>query len=118
GWAAFQAGKLADAVTYYERALQAQPDLEAAHASLGAICARQGQGAKAITHWRAALALKEDDQATRVQLAGAYLDTSQFADAAREYQSLTRADPKDADSWNNLGFALEKSGKVPEAMDA
>src|SRR5262249_11749636 len=74
GWVQFRAGRLPEAAATYERALKVDPKLQAAQVNLGAIRARQGQREQAIAHWREALVLNAGDAATRLLLAGAYLD--------------------------------------------
>jgi len=45
-------------------------------------------------------------------------EQGRFREAIPEYQKALAANPKDADSWNDLGLALHYTGKNEEALDA
>jgi tetratricopeptide (TPR) repeat protein len=116
GWVNFNAGNLTEAANWYQKAIQAEPTLQSAHANLGLVMDRLKQPDRAIKHWRDAVKLEPTDVATRSLLASAYLNKQQWTEAAAEYREIVRQDPKDARSFNNLGYALEKLGKLDEAV--
>jgi tetratricopeptide (TPR) repeat protein len=121
GWVSFQLRRFDDAVSWYQKGIQAAPagpDLQAAHANLGLVLDNLGESEKAVHHWKEALKLDPSDAATRGVLASAYLSRQQYPEAAAEYREVIRVEPKNARAHNNLGFALEKLGKVDEAIAA
>jgi protein O-mannosyl-transferase len=87
------AGKVAEAKTAAEQALQAMPSNSEAHIVLGTLQARAGDLPSAITHFEAALRLKPDNAMTHFNL-GKALANSGHIDAAREhFQEALRLKP-------------------------
>lgn len=116
GWVNYNAGNYADAATWYQKAIQAEPDLQSAHANLGLVMDRLKKPDLALKHWQEALKLDPKDVATRTLVASTYLARAKWAEAITEYREIIKLDPQDAKSHNNLGYALEKQGKLDEAV--
>jgi tetratricopeptide (TPR) repeat protein len=116
GWVNFNAGNLQESANWYQKAIQAEPGLQSAHANLGLVMDRLQKPDLAIKHWQDALKLEPGDVATRTLLASVLLSKSRWNEAITEYREIIRLDPKDAKSHNNLGYALEKLGKLDEAV--
>jgi tetratricopeptide (TPR) repeat protein len=83
-----QRGRWADAISWYERALQARPGEATVEARL-----HLDRGM--------VLATRED-----------------FAGAAAEFKAAVDRNPLLAEAWNNLGAALEKQNDTPAALQA
>ena len=82
-------GKLEEAITYYQKAIQLDPKYTNAYNGLGAALDRQGKLEEAITYYRIVLSLPDD-----------------------------KKPPASAHTLahNNLGYALQKQGKLEEAI--
>jgi len=112
-------------------------------ASLAAL--RLGAPERAIPHLRDLLALKPDDEASRINLANALVETHQYADALEAcagsanpafdriagyvhqqtgerdkaiaaYERAVAANPDDLASWNNLGNLRNEVGDIDGAI--
>jgi Flp pilus assembly protein TadD len=59
-----------------------------------------------------------DDPEVRFGLAGAYLDAGQAANAVTEYRETIRLKPDYSAAYRGLGRALERAGRIPEALAA
>ena len=59
-----------------------------------------------------------DDPVVRFGLAGAYLDAGQPENAVREYRETIRLKPDYSAAHRGLGRALERAGRIPEAIAA
>jgi tetratricopeptide (TPR) repeat protein len=70
--------------------------------------------------WTAAPSLAPDgpaqDRAALQQKAQSALASQKWSEAADAFRALTESDPKDAQSWLNLGYALHAQGKLDEAL--
>jgi Flp pilus assembly protein TadD len=118
GWASFNAGNLKEAAAWYEKAVQADPKLQSAHANLGLVLERLHQPDEAVKHLKEAIRLDPKDSASHSLLASVYLANFRYAEAVAEYREVVRLDPKDARAYNNLGYCLEKVAKVDDAIAA
>jgi tetratricopeptide (TPR) repeat protein len=126
GWVSFKAKRLDDAASYYEKAIQvssgrdqARSFVQAAHANLGQIEEARNNKERATQHYREALALDANDVQTRALLASRLLYDGHYEEAAAEYRTVVQRPGKGiASSYNNLGFALEKLGKLQDAAAA
>ena len=59
-----------------------------------------------------------DDPEVRFGLAGLYLDAGQTENAVTEYQETIRLKADYSAAYRGLGRALERAGRIPEAMAA
>jgi Flp pilus assembly protein TadD len=59
-----------------------------------------------------------DDPIVRFGLAGAYLDAGQPENAVEEYRETIRLKPDYSAAHRGLGRALERAGRIPEAIAA
>ena len=59
-----------------------------------------------------------DDPVVRFGLAGAYLDAGQPENAVEEYRETIRLKPDYSAAPRGLGRALERAGRIPEAIAA
>jgi len=59
-----------------------------------------------------------DDPVVRFGLAGAYLDAGQPENAVEEYRETIRLKPDYSAAHRGLGRALERAGRIPEAIAA
>jgi tetratricopeptide (TPR) repeat protein len=129
----YRRGDLAGARQAAEAALAGEPDSAVLLGFAGLVAAQLGDFAAAIGHLRAAVRAAPEDQANRLNLAMALLQTSRFDEAAgvctdggddpkllriaayahqqsgrldlaaAAYEQVLAAFPEDFESWNNLG---------------
>ena len=59
-----------------------------------------------------------DDPDVRFGLAGAYLDAGQVESVVNEYRETIRLKPDYSAAHRGLGRALERAGRIPEAIAA
>lgn len=128
----FHAMKRYDAAaTYYQRALQLNPDLAAANANLGALLQSQGKIDEALPYLQKAamldprnetvVALLKDAQAAAGQDALAkaadLLQAGRYEDAAAAYQRALQTPGADTpEARASYGIALQNLRRLPEAI--
>ncbi|HEY0840625.1 MAG TPA: adventurous gliding motility TPR repeat lipoprotein GltE, partial [Vulgatibacter sp.] len=85
---------------------------------LGQILERKGDGAAATAQFRKALEIDPGYLPAQVRVAGDALGRRDYEGAARLYQSIVRAEPKNAAAWLDLGTALHGLGQGDEALES
>jgi len=113
--ALFQDGKLAEAVTRFQAALEIKPDYADAQNGLGLAMLQQGQAAEAITHFQRALEIQPGFAAAHNNLGMALLQTGRAREAIPHLESALAAEPDQAEAHNNLGYACLQTGQVESA---
>lgn len=114
--AALQAtGKDAEAIPYFQKALQLKADSAAAHNNLAVSLQTIGKLAEAVSHYRRALRFKPDYANARYNLANLLLRQGNVAEAVTHLNEILRAQPNDGGAHNSLGAAMEMQGKLDEA---
>ncbi|MDB5096919.1 MAG: glycosyl transferase family 2 [Cyanobacteria bacterium RYN_339] len=103
-----------DAKKAFQGALDTKADDAAALNGLGYVFYRQAKMAEAIGCYRQALAGRDDPQ-YRLNLGLAYLSQERWGQAADEFAATVAAQPQDFWGHNDLGYALQKSGKLESA---
>jgi tetratricopeptide (TPR) repeat protein len=112
-------GRLPDAITEYEAALQIDPALAATHYNLGLALARlPGRLPDAIAEYRAALRMDPNLSEAHCSLGRALLTMKGgLAEAIAEFTAALRIKPDYVSAHINLGSALsEIPGRLPEAV--
>ncbi|MEP6621614.1 MAG: tetratricopeptide repeat protein, partial [bacterium] len=110
------AGRMEDAVRYYQRSLELEPTFEEAHANWGVVLAQQGNLAQAIEHYRTALSINADNAVAHIDWGNALVRQGATADAITHYQEALRIRPDQADAEHNWGVALARQGQLSEAI--
>ena len=116
GYVLEQLGRPAEAERQYERALELNPGLAAAHTNLGTALARQGRFAEAVAHLAEAVRLEPGSAAAYNNLGGVFLQQRQVEAASRHFRSALELNPEYADAHANLGAALAQQGFADEAI--
>ncbi|HEY1219714.1 MAG TPA: tetratricopeptide repeat protein [Bryobacteraceae bacterium] len=118
--AAQQRGDDTAAIRDYRQLLKQQPDMFQARANLGVLLARQGHFDEAIEQYRLALDGHESDSRfgfkLRFNLAIAYYKKSAFEEAAREFDTLHRANLADTRVSTLLGDCYAHLGQDEQAL--
>jgi Flp pilus assembly protein TadD len=111
-----QAGRVADAASHLERALEIQPTNAEAHSNLGTALQAQGQLAQATRHLQQAARLKPTDDRIRFNLGNGFYAAGRTGDAAREFRRALQINPDNEDAHFNLAMILGPQNKLDEAV--
>ena len=112
-------GRLPEAITHIEAALQIKPDYWEAHNDLGnALTQIPGRLPEAIKEYEEALSIRPDYAEAHNNLGSAFLQIrGRLPDAIAQYEAALRISPHQAKAHNNLGSALSQvPGRLPEAI--
>ena len=110
-----KAGRPADAITQYERALELNPRYAEAHQNLGVALDAQGRNAEATAHYQKALELDPSYPQALNSMGNAMLKQRRLSEAIAQFNKALEIRPDYAMVHNDLGLALEQQGKFREA---
>lgn len=111
-----QVGRIDDAISETERALQLDPSLAKAHLNLLILYARTGKGEKAEEHYKALVALDPSQFPEAYYNYGVLLvQEGKFDEAEKAFRKTLAITPSNDSAHNNLGYLLERQGKLDEA---
>jgi tetratricopeptide (TPR) repeat protein len=113
---ALQAGRNAEAVSYFQQALQRRPDLVSAVQGLGLAYAALGQAAEAEAQFQEVLGLAPDFAEAQSQLGQLYARTGRLDQAIEAYRAVIRLQPERPQGYHNLGAVLVAKGLPEEAI--
>ena len=111
-----QAGKLQQAVTFYEQALALDPDIPEALSNLAIALKALGRADDAIARCEQALKLKPDAPEILLNLGMLLRERGRSKEAAALYRRALGVRPNDATLLSNLGNALKDQGEFDEAI--
>jgi tetratricopeptide (TPR) repeat protein len=111
-----RAGRIADAVAGYKRALALEPDYADAHNNLGIALAAQGRMDDAVAHFKRAIALKPDYADAHQNLGLALAAQGRVDDAVVHFERAVALKPDYADAHHNLGIARAAQGRIDDAV--
>ena len=107
---------LGAAIAAYEKAIELDPGLAAAHTNLGNLYYRQRRMREAIRCYEAACALDPEQAEARYNLANIYEEEGDLDVAIAEYRRALRSMPEFRDAHFNLALALERVGGRTQAI--
>jgi tetratricopeptide (TPR) repeat protein len=99
------------ALIAYQKALEGDPALAAAHTNLGNLFYRRGERGEARAAYEHALALDPDQPEARYNLANLLDDVGDRAAARMEWTRVVAACPEFADAHYNLALACARDGE-------
>ncbi|GET40205.1 DUF5672 family protein [Microseira wollei] len=99
-------GKLPEAISYYQRAIQLKPDSVGIHIKLGNAYSEQGEIEQAIECYQKAIKLQPNNAGAYNNLGLAYREQGEFHQAVKYYQKALQVQPYYAEAHANLGMAL------------
>ena len=111
-----QKGRVNEAITQYQKALQIKPDKEEACNNLGNALLQKGNVDEAITHYQKVLQINPEFAEAHYNLGNALLQKGSVDEAIAHFQKALQINPDYADAHNNLGYALLQKGSVDEAI--
>lgn len=109
---------LQEAVTYFRKATELDPNYSFAYKGLGVALYEQGKYEEAIAADRKAIGLKPDDAETYNNLGNALRQQGKYEEAIAALRKAIELKPDLAEAFSNLGSALGKQGKLDEAKAA
>ena len=107
GITTFRAKGNAEAIAFYRRALELDPNFAVAYASLGLVYANLGQASLAAENIKKAYALRDRvSEREKYRIAALYYSyvTGELEQASQAYELWAKSYPQDAVPHNNLGF--------------
>ena len=119
GMALLKEGKVDEAITSFEKALQLDPSLASVHFNLGAAYERKESLVKAREHFQKAIGLKPDFGEAYLALGNSYLVERKFdAPAVDALSKAAELLPTNYNAFYNLGVCYANAGKYGEAEAA
>src|SRR5256712_6754716 len=109
----------ADAIPFYKRALELDPNFAAAYASLGIVYANLGQASLAAENLKKAYALRDRvSEREKYRIASLYynLVTGELEQATQAYELWAKSYPQDAIPPGNLGNIYLQLGQFDKAL--
>jgi tetratricopeptide (TPR) repeat protein len=100
----------------WSRVLERDSTSYIAHSNLGQDLAERGHSARAIEHFRKAIAFKPSYPSPHNNLAFELAQLGRLDEAVQSYREAIRLHPEYADAYANLGNALAMQGKFDEAV--
>lgn len=107
-----------EAIDYYIRALEAEPDDSKIHVNLGAVLMFQNRPSVAAEHFRKAIALDPDWPGAHFNLATALHGAQDGPGAEAAYRKAIELDPSMAAAYINLSAVLQAENRLDEAAEA
>jgi len=109
-------GRLAEAITYLQRALSLNPNHAEMQNDLGIALGQQGKFKEAKECFQTAIALKKNFAQAYYNVGIILNGEKQFAEAITCYKKALSINPNHADAYNNWGNALSAQNEFSEAV--
>jgi len=116
----FRAGLYTEAETHLNLAVEGNPMLWKAHNYLGNLYDRQGRYEDARTHFLRALELHQGQYKDEIynNLGVVQIALKQYGDAVNSFRFALKNGGVSPRTYNNLGLALARQGRLAEALEA
>ena len=110
-------GRFPEAIEYFQKALEINPDSAETHNDWGKVLLEQGRTAEAIEHFQKAVEIDPDCAEAHNNLGILLAAQGQTAQAIKHYQIAIKLNPDRAEVYNNLGNVLATQGRTAEAIE-
>jgi len=110
-------GKLVEAITEFQRAVELDPSYVAAQRNLGYAYDRQGKVEEAVAAYRKAIELEPGDAVTRNNLGVLYDKKGMYGEAVGEFEKALQIDPANSTILKNLENARNSKTVVQERSE-
>jgi tetratricopeptide (TPR) repeat protein len=117
GTALYQAGRISESLSHFERAVQLRPDLAVAHYNLGYQLMITGQTEAALAQYEEALRLKPEYPEAHDNVGVVLAAMGRPDEAIAHYEEALRLKTDYAQAHDNFGNALLQMNRLPEAAD-
>ena len=112
-----QLKKYDTAITYFEEAIQLNPNFSEAYNNLGNIKKRIGKIEEAISCFKKAIELKENNILAYFNLANTYRENRYFNELIETYQKILSFNPNDVKTLYNLGSVYLFLGEISKGKN-
>ena len=109
-------GDYTQAITYYQEALQINPNSALAYRNLGAAYGLLSQYQAAVKYYQEALNIEPNYAEAHYGIGYYYLGLGQYQEAIKHNQKLLQLSPDNIDAFLNIGLAYEKLGQYQQAI--
>src|SRR5208282_2521362 len=119
GMTTFRAKGNAEAIPFYKRALEIDPNFAVAYASLGLVYGNLGQASLAAENIKKAYALRDRvSEREKYRISALYYDnvTGELEQSSQTYELWAKSYPQDSVPHNNLGFIYSQLGQYEKAL--
>ncbi|MEW6327176.1 MAG: glycosyltransferase [Thermodesulfobacteriota bacterium] len=113
-----EAGKHAEAVMAFKKALELDPGFPLVHGLMGASLVRLGRYGEAVDVLKKAVAKEPKNAGAHNNLGSAYYELGNWGNAARHFEQAIRLNPGYAAAYKNLGMARVHLGDLAAAREA
>jgi tetratricopeptide (TPR) repeat protein len=117
GSSLYEAGRYQEAAAAFERVTALQPDNAIAYQQVGVNYQSMGDDERALAFYQKALAIRPYPQAYS-NIGAIYHQRGEYAKAVEAYQQAIALRPNARETHRNLGDALARLGRQPEAVAA
>ena len=111
-------GDYENAIEFFEKVIEINPDFAGAHSALGLTYNILGRYQFAVESYKQAIRLKPDNADAHWGLGCAYDNLGRYQEAIDAFKQAIRLKPDDADAYFDLGYAYGRLGRYQEAIDA
>jgi tetratricopeptide (TPR) repeat protein len=108
--------KYDQAITYYDKAIELNPNHALAYYNRGGAYVEIHQYRKAIADYDRAIELNPNHALAYYNRAGAYSEIGENEKAVADYDRAIEIDPDDADAYYNRGLTYQARGEVAKAV--
>jgi tetratricopeptide (TPR) repeat protein len=116
GIEAEKAGRIPEAIAHNLQALELDPSLHQAHASLIVLYAIVGESDSARLHYQKALALNPDSVVVHYNYGRLLYDEGNYNQANLSFKRALEINPEDAFTNNDMGLTNEQFGRLDDAI--
>lgn len=111
-------GRIAEALTHFEKALQAAPDNPVVHIGIGRTFMRLTRYDDAVSAFRRALALSPNDAEALTDIGAARYRQNRFDEARTALEDAAKLKPDDPENLAHLGNVYRALGELELAADS
>ena len=111
-------GELSEAISYYKKALQIEPDYASAYYNLGIAYGSLGLYKDAVEVCKQTIRIDPDFTMAYYILGNAYDSLGLYKEAIEAYKQVIRIDPNNANAYYNLGINYDSLGLYKESVEA
>ncbi len=116
GTALLQMGRVDEAATHFQKALELQPQYAEARNNLGNAFFQKERVDEAVANYQQALEINPKFALARYNLGVAFLQNGRLSEAVRHFQGALQIEPDFAKAHYNLGVTFVHLGRVSEAI--
>ncbi|MCF6768278.1 tetratricopeptide repeat protein [Thiotrichales bacterium 19S11-10] len=116
GGISLQQNKLKDAVEYFSKAIQLNPNHHESYNSLGIVLAKSDQIDQAVINYQKAIQINPNFHQAYYNLAIALQKQNKLQDAVINYQKAIQLSPNFYDAYLNLAILFAKQKKIEQAI--